>query len=457
MSDDSKTLDKVISLAKRRGFIYQGSEIYGGLANTYDLGPVGVELKNNIVALWWKEFVHKHQSMYGIDSSVLMRPEVWEASGHTASFADTLVDCKNCKLRIRADHLIEDATDIKVEGKTPAEQEEIINKEKILCPKCGKFDWTEVRKFNQLFKTEVGIISGDKNTAYLRGETAQGMFVNFKNILDSIHPKVPFGLAQVGKVFRNEITMGKFTFRVLEFDLAEFEYFIREEEWEKWFEFWKDEMNRFAKMLGIDEDHLRWRPHTKDELSHYSLRTEDLEYKYPWGFKEWFGIAYRTDYDLKNHMEKSGVDLSYTDPHTGEKFIPHVIEPTFGITRTLTTVLINSYWEDKAKDRVVLKLPYHLAPYKAAVFPLLSNKEELVTKAKQIYGLIYDDFTVAWDQRGNIGKRYYTQDEIGTPFCITVDFDTLTDDTVTVRDRDTASQERVSLDKLAEYIRTKVK
>lgn len=457
MSEDNKTLDKVISLAKRRGFIYQGSEIYGGLANTYDLGPVGVELKNNIVALWWKEFVHKHQSMFGIDSSVLMRPEVWEASGHTASFADTLVDCKNCKLRTRADHLIEDATDIKVEGKTPEEQDEIIKSEKILCPKCGKFDWTEVRKFNQLFKTEVGIISGDKNTAYLRGETAQGMFVNFKNILDSIHPKIPFGLAQVGKVFRNEITMGKFTFRVLEFDLAEFEYFIRKEEWEKWFEYWKEEMSRFAKLLGIDEDHLRWRPHTKDELSHYSLRTEDLEYKYPWGFKEWFGIAYRTDYDLKNHMEKSGVDLSYTDPHTGEKFIPHVIEPTFGITRTLTTVLLNSYWEDEARNRVVLKLPYHLAPYKAAVFPLLSNKEELVTKAKQVYGLIYDEFTVAWDQRGNIGKRYYTQDEIGTPLCITVDFDTLTDDTVTVRDRDTASQERVSLDKLADYIRTKVK
>jgi glycyl-tRNA synthetase len=455
--DESNTLEKIISLAKRRGFIYQGSEIYGGLANTYDLGPVGVELRNNIANLWWKEFVHKHQEIYGLDTSILMKPEVWEASGHTASFADTLVDCKSCNLRIRADHLIEDATKLTVEGKTVEEQQKIIEDEKIKCPKCGKFDWTEVRRFNQLFKTEVGIITGSKNEAYLRGETAQGMFVNFKNVLDSIHPKLPFGLAQLGKVFRNEITMGKFTFRVLEFDLAEFEFFTKKEEWEKWFEFWKEEITKFAHLLGIDDEHMRWRPHTKEELSHYSTRTEDLEYKYPWGFKEWFAVAYRTDYDLRNHSEKSGVDLRYTDSSNGDKFFPHVIEPTFGITRTLTTVLINSYWEDKEKDRVVMKFPYRLAPYKAAVFPLLSNKEELVAKAKEVYALIYDDFTVAFDQRGNIGKRYYSQDEIGTPLCITVDFETLDDQMVTVRDRDSALQERVAIDKLAEYIRNKIK
>lgn len=451
-------LDKVIALSKRRGFIFPGSEIYGGLANTYDLGPRGVELRNSIQNLWWKEFVSKRAEIYGLDTSILMSPKVWEASGHTKSFADTLVDCKSCHTRTRADHLIEDALpETKAEGKSLKELEELIKKNKIKCPTCGEFNWTPLRKFNQLFKTEVGIISGDKNEVYLRGETAQGMFVNFKNILDSIHPKLPFGLAQAGRVFRNEVTMGKFTFRVLEFDLAEFEFFIAEDEWEKWFEYWKEEMNRFAKLLGIEDSHLRWRPHTKEELSHYSKRTEDLEYKYPWGFKEWWGLAYRTDYDLKMHMEASGVDLRYTDPVSGNKFIPHVIEPTFGITRSLTTVLINSYFEDKDKHRVVMKFPYRLAPYKAAVFPLLANKENLVAKAQEVRAILYDKFNVDWDQRGNIGKRYYAQDEIGTPFCITVDFETLDDGEVTIRDRDTTRQDRVSIDKVESYIETKLK
>lgn len=457
MSED-KTLEKVISLAKRRGFIYPGSDIYGGLANTYDLGPRGMELKKNIIDLWWKEFIHKRPEIYGLDTSVLANPRVWEASGHTDSFADTLIDCKNCNLRTRADHLIEDKyPDEHVEGKSPEELQKIINDKKITCPKCGQFDWTETRKFNQLFETQVGIITGEKNTAYLRGETAQGMFYNFKNVVDSVHPDIPFGLGQIGKVFRNEITMGKFTFRVLEFDLAEFEYFIKESEWEQWFEFWKEEVTKFAHMLGVKDENLRWRPHTEDELSHYSKRTEDLEYKYPFGFKEWFAVAYRSDFDLKNHMEKSGTDLRYTDRKTGEKFIPHVIEPTFGITRSLTTVLINSYEEDEDKNRVVMKFPYKLAPYKAAVFPLLSNKEQLVSKAKEVFGLLQEHFVVDYDARGNIGKRYYSQDEIGTPFCITVDFDTIeTDDSVTVRDRDTALQERVHITKLVNYLQDKL-
>ncbi len=455
MADD-KLLDKVISLAKRRGFIYPGSDIYGGLANTYDLGPRGTELKRNLINLWWKEFVHKRPEIYGLDTAILMSPRVWEASGHTSSFADSLIDCKNCHFRTRADHLIEDKLDIKVEGKSLKELAKIIKDKAINCPKCGKNNWTEPRAFNQLFETEVGIITGEKNKVYLRGETAQGMFVDFKPFIDSIHPKLPFGLAQLGKVFRNEITMGKFTFRVLEFDLAEFEYFIEEKDWEKWFEFWKEEITRFAHLLGIPDTKLRWRSHTPDELSHYSKRTEDLEYEYPFGFKEWFALAYRTDFDLKNHMAKSGADLTYTDPQTGKKFIPHVIEPTFGITRSLTTLLLNAYHEDKEKNRVVLKLPYKLAPYQVAVFPLLANKEELVAKARQIHALLYDQFVVDWDDRGNIGKRYYSQDEIGTPFCVTVDFDSLEDNAVTVRNRDSALQERISIDSLIPYLETKL-
>ncbi len=448
-------LKKVVSLAKRRGFIFPGSEVYGGLANTYDLGPLGVELKRNITNLWWDEFVHNYPEIYGLDTSILMNPKVWEASGHTKSFADVQLDCKNCGLRTRADHLIEDALeDAKVEGKTPEELKEIIDENKIKCPQCASFDWTEPRAFNLLFKTEVGIIKGKKNTAYLRGETAQGMFISFKNVLDSMQPQLPFGLAQIGKSFRNEITLGKFTFRVLEFDLAEFEYFVRKEEWEKWFEFWKSKIEKFAYKLGIKKENLRWRPHTSNELSHYSKRTEDLEYKYPFGFKEWFAVAYRTDFDLKNHMEKSGTDLRYTDPQTGDKFIPHVVEPTFGITRSLTTVLINAYHEiDK---RTVLKLPPVLAPYKMAVFPLLSNKPELVKKAREVYNDLRTDYNVAWDDRGNIGKRYYSQDEIGTPWCITIDFDTLEDQAVTVRDRDTMKQDRIKIVKLKDYFQNKL-
>jgi len=459
-------MDKVIALSKRRGFVFQGSEIYGGLANTYDYGPLGVELLRNIKDLWWKTFVHSKENIYGLDSNILMNPKVWESSGHTASFNDVSLDCKNCNLRTRADHLIEDFfadkdEEIKVEGLSLDEVEKIINKEKIKCPSCKKFDWSKPRKFNLLFETHIGIVSGEKSSAYLRGEIAQGMFVNFKNVLDSISPKLPFGLAQSGAAFRNEITLGKFIFRTLQFNLSEFEYFFdpEKDKWEEIFESYKKEMWTWAcEIIGLDKDKLRWRKHTDEERSHYSLRTEDVEFKFPFGFKELYGLAYRTDFDLKNHMEKSGVDLRYTDPVDGKKFIPHVIEPTFGMDRTLMAVLVNSYVEEEknGKERVVLKINPQLAPYKVAVFPLLANKEELVNKSREIYNMLSSKFNCVLDQRGNIGKRYFSQDEIGTPWCVTVDFDSLDDNSVTVRDRNTTEQERVSVDKLSEYFQNKL-
>ncbi len=448
------TLEKIISLAKRRGFIFPGSEIYGGLANTYDFGPLGTELKRNLLNLWWNNFVTSRSDMFGLDTSVLMSPKVWEASGHTASFTNVMIDCLNCHYRTRADHLIEDNVEElgNVEGKPFAELDQIIADNKIKCPKCKEQNWTKVRNFNQLFETQIGIITEGKNTAYLRGELAQGMFVDFKQVLDSLHPKLPFGLAQSGKAFRNEITMGKFTFRTLEFDLAEFEYFVKPEDWEKHFEYWKDEMYQFALSLGLPAEKLRWRSHTKEELSHYSSRTEDLEYEFPWGHKEMFGLAYRTDFDLKNHIEKSGVDLRYTDPYTQEKFIPHVIEPTFGLSRLLTIILMNAYFEDTEKERVVLKLTKTLSPYKVAVFPLVGNKEDISNKAKEVYQDLKKKFSTVLDERGNIGKRYFTQDEIGTPFCVTVDYQTLEDNTVTIRSRDTATQERLNINDLPDFL-----
>jgi len=445
-------LQNVVALAKRRGFIWPSSEIYGGLANTYDLGPLGAQLLRNIEKLWWDTFITRRSEIYGLDTSVIMSPKVWESSGHTQEFNDALIECKSCHSRTRADHLIENKLDKNVEGLSNQDLEKIIQENKIKCPNCGKFDWTSIRNFNLLFETQIGIIPGQKNTAYLRGETAQGMFVDFKNFLDSFSPKLPFGLAQSGKAFRNEITKGKFTFRTLEFHLAEFEYYVHPDEWEKQFEYWKEQTEKFALTLGLSKDKLRWRPQTKKELAHYSLRTEDLEYEFPFGFKELFAIAYRTDYDLKNHMEKSGVDLRYTDPHSGERFIPHVIEPTFGISRSLTAVLLNAFHQDQ--DRLILKLDPKIAPYQVAVFPLLKNKPKLVDQAKKIFdNLLQQNFRVAWDERGNIGKRYLSQDEIGTPFCVTVDFDTLEDNSVTIRHRDTTKQDRVSIDKITKYLK----
>jgi glycyl-tRNA synthetase len=454
MMTESNLLDQVIALAKRRGFIYPGSDIYGGLANTYDFGPHGTSLRRNLINHWWKTFVTDRSDMYGLETSILMSPKVWEASGHTASFTNVMIDCLDCNYRTRADHLIEDALpDLGiVEGKPLTELDQIITDNHIKCPKCGSSHWTPVREFNQLFETQVGIITQGKSTVYMRGELAQGMFVNFKQVLDSIHPKLPFGLAQQGKVFRNEITMGKFTFRTLEFDLAEFEYFVKPENWEQSFEYWKKEMYNFATSLGLDEDKLSWRSHTSAELSHYSSRTEDLEYQFPWGSKEMFGLAYRTDFDLKNHAEKSGVDMRYTDPHTQDKFIPHVIEPTFGLSRLMTIILMNSYHHDADKGRTVLRLPHFLAPYQVAIFPLVANKEPIMAQSQAVYDMLHTKMSTCLDTRGNIGKRYFAHDEIGTPKCVTVDYQTLEDQTVTVRDRDTSEQTRISLDKLALYL-----
>jgi len=449
-------LDKIISLCKRRGFVYPGSELYGGLANTYDYGPLGVLLKKRISDAWWKFFVDDRIDMFALDTSNLMSPKVWEASGHTQNFTNILIDCRNCHYRTRTDHLIEDSLPElgNVEGYPLEKLDQIISQHQITCPKCKSSDWTASRHFNQLFETQIGIITSGKNTAYLRGELAQGMFVNFKNVLDTQHPKLPFGLAQVGKAYRNEITMGKFTFRTLEFDLAEFEYFIRPQDWESSFEYWKTQMWEFAMFLGLDSGRLRWRSHTRAELSHYSTRTEDLEFEFPWGYKEMWGIAYRTDFDLKNHMQKSGIDLAYTDPETSQKFIPHVIEPTFGISRLFTILLFNAY--SQVGDRLVLKLAPGLAPYLVAVFPLVKNKPDLVTKAQTLFKSLKRSYPTIWDDRGNIGKRYYSQDEIGTPWCVTVDYQTLEDDSVTVRDRDTSTQTRVSIAQLDNYFKQKL-
>ncbi len=459
--------EKIVALSKRRGFVYPGSEIYGGLANTYDYGPMGVELMRNIKNAWWEHFVHERDDMLGLDTCILMSPKVWEASGHTASFADVLIDCKNCQNRMRADHLIEDYfqdvrnEEIKVDGKTPEELDVVIAENNIPCPKCKKHMWTKTRSFNQLFETKIGIVEDAKALVYLRGEIAQGMFVNFKNVLDSQSPKLPFGLAQTGAAFRNEITMGKLINRMLQFNLSEFEYFFDPEtqKWEEVYAYWRKEMwNWTTNILGLKEENLRWREHTDDERSHYSTRTEDIEYNFPWGFKELYGLAYRTDFDLRNHTEKSGTDLSYRDPHTNKKFIPHVVEPTFGMDRSLLTVLMDGYREEEkdGKSRVYLAISPRIAPYKACISPLLGNKPELVDKAREVFKDLKKKFNVTWDDRGNIGKRYAAQDEIGTPFCITVDFDTLEDEAVTVRDRDSATQERIKISELEQFIAAKV-
>jgi len=433
MAAEQDLMEKVVALCKRRGFVYPGSEIYGGLANSWDYGPLGTALKNNIRDWWWKRFVQSRDDMVGLDAAIIMNPKVWEASGHVAGFSDPLVECKNCHQRFRADQIDQDAP----------------------CPSCGKKGtFTEPKQFNLLFQTSIGSVEGDKSRVYLRGEIAQAMFVNFKNVLNTTRSRVPFGIASVGKAFRNEITPGNFIFRTLEFDLMEFEYFIRAADWEKTFEYWLGEQKAWLAELGFDAGHLRVREHEKEELSHYSKRTADIEYQTPFGWKELFGLAYRTDYDLRNHMEKSGVDLQYTDPDTNEKFIPHVVEPTFGLTRLLLMVLLESYTEEGEGDerRIVLKLKPALAPFKAAVFPLLKNKADLVGKARGIYDTLRRDYSVAWDDRGNIGKRYLAQDEIGTPVCITVDFQTLEDDTVTVRDRDTKQQERIAIADLPRHL-----
>lgn len=424
-------MKKIVSLAKRRGFIYQGSEIYGGLAGTWDYGPLGVALKENIKRLWWKMFVDDRDDMYAVDAAILMNAKVWEASGHTgAGFTDSLVECKKCKRRFRADHISTDSP----------------------CPECGGV-LGDSKDFNLMFETHIG--AQKDLTSYLRPETAQGIFVNFKNVVDSLHPKIPFGIAQIGKAFRNEIAPREFIFRTREFEMMEIEYFIKESEWEKYFEEWRTEIWRWIEVLGLSKENIKEYDVPEKDLAHYSKRTIDFEYNYPGkGFDELLGFAYRTDFDLTNHSKHSGADLSYTDTD-GNKFIPHVLEPSFGLERTVFAVLSESYHEDElgGEKRVYLKLPSHLAPIKVAVFPLLRNKPDLVKKAREVFEMVRKDILqTMWDDNGNIGKRYRRQDEIGTPFCITIDFDTLEDNTVTIRDRDSGKQERVAIDKVVEHL-----
>jgi len=448
-------MDDIISLAKRRGFFYPSSEIYGGLANTWDFGHYGTLLKNNLRDLWWSFFVTSRRNMVGVEASIFLNPKVWEASGHVAGFTDAMLDCKNCKFRTRADLLIEDKVPgTKVEGLPVEKLTEIIRKNKLKCPRCGSTDLTDVRRFNLLFETSIGIVEEAKSKAYLRGEIAQGIFLNYKTVLDTMRVQIPFGIAQVGKAFRNEITMGQAVFRTLEFDLMEFEYFIREPEWEKTFSYWQEELKKFAQMLGIDEKRLRWREHEEHERSHYSKRTTDLEYEFPFGWKEMWAVAYRTDFDLSNHMKHSGTDLKYRDPVTGDMFVPHVIEPTFGLSRLMLVIMHNAYSEQEidGKKRVYLALDPKIAPIKAAIFPLQKD-EKLQKIAINLYNDLRHEFVVEYDNAGNIGKMYRRQDEIGTPFCITIDYQTVEDQTVTVRARDSMKQERRKLDAVSTYIR----
>jgi len=420
-------MEKIISLCKRRGFIFPGSEIYGGLANSFDYGPLGVELKNNIKNLWWKRFVHQRDDMVGIDAALIMNPKVWEASGHLKNFEDALVECKKCHNRFKKDSL----------GK---------NK----CPDCGG-ELMEARQFNLMLKTFLGPIEDDASKVYFRPETAQAMFVDFKNVLDTTRRKIPFGIAQIGKAFRNEITPGNFIFRTREFEQMEIEYFIKEEDWKKTFELWRKEMwSWMTDELGLKEKNIHELDVPDGERAHYSKKTIDFEYDYPFGREELYGLAYRTDFDLKNHFKEP----PYEDTESGEKMYPHVIEPTLGVDRSVLAVLCDSYEEEL--ERIVLKLKPNLAPYKVAVFPLLKNKPELVKKAQEVYYNLKKEFAVVFDDRGNIGKRYYSQDEIGTPFCATIDFETLENEDVTIRDRNTMEQERVKIKDLVPFLNDKL-
>ncbi len=457
MEKDTR-MEKIVSLAKRRGFVFQGSEIYGGLAGTWDYGPLGVALKKNIENLWWRFFVDGRDDMYGVDSAILMNSGVWEASGHVGGFHDPLVTDVKTKKRYRADHLLEDVG-VDPSGMSLEEMAALIKEKGIKSPEGNEL--SDPQQFNMMFKTSVGSVDGSDATVYLRPETAQGMFVNFKNIIDSFHPKLPFGIAQIGKTFRNEIAPRDFIFRVREFEIMEFEYFIKEESWEEQFEYWIGQYRAWFSALGFDSDDVRELEIPDGERAHYSKRTVDFHFKFPHKFDEVGGIAYRTDFDLKSHIDHSGADLSYLDPVTNERFVPHVIEPTFGLGRTLLAVLSKAYTEDElgGELRTYLKLPKHLAPVRAAIFPLLKNKPELVEKAKEVRAMLRTTFpNIAWDDNGNIGKRYRRQDEIGTPFCITIDFETLGEtpelkDTVTVRDRDTGEQKRVAIADLADALR----
>jgi len=420
-------LQKITALCKRRGIIYPNSEIYGGIAGFYDYGPVGVEMKNNLKRYWWKYMVDKRENVVGIDGTIITHPKVWEASGHLSGFSDVVVECKKCHQRFRPEDI----------------------KEK--CPNCGGTEFTDSRKYNLLFKTEVGVLEGEKMDAYLRGEACQDIYLDFKNVVDSTRQQIPFGIAQIGKAFRNEVTPNRFIFRTREFEQWDMQFFVHPTEMDKWFEYWKEERMKFYKGLYRKHDNLRFYEHPKDKLIFYAKKAFDIEYMAPWGWAENEGIHWRGDYDLTQHGKFSGKELSYTDPKANEKYIPHIVETSGGVDRTFLFLLLDSYEEEKLENgdtRVVLKINKDIAAYKAAVFPLVSNKEEIISKARDIFNLLSENNKVVWDDRGNIGKRYRYQDEIGTPYCITIDYETLENNTVTVRDRDSMKQERVKIEDL---------
>lgn len=455
------TMDKIVNLCKGRGFIFPGSEIYGGLANAWDYGPLGVQMKNNIKAAWWKKFVQENPYNVGLDCSILMNPTVWQASGHLGGFSDPLMDCKNCKARHRADNLIEEYMKKKgieenIAGWSNEQLENYIKEKSIVCPICGKSDFTPIRKFNLMFKTFQGVTEDSSSTIYLRPETAQGIFVNFKNVQRSTRKRVPFGIGQIGKSFRNEITPGNFIFRVREFEQMELEFFCQPGTDLEWFNYWKNFCHNWLLEIGIKDENLKLRDHDQEELCFYSKATTDFEFKFPFGWGELWGVADRTDYDLSQHAKFSGKDLTYQDPVTNEKYIPYVIEPSLGVERLMLAYLCNAYDEEQLENgesRVVMHFHPAIAPYKVAILPLQKNLSE---KAREIYAQLSKNFMVDYDEAGSIGKRYRREDEIGTPLCVTVDFDTLENDTVTVRDRDTMQQIRLHIDELKDYISKKI-
>ncbi len=447
-------MEKLTSLCRRRGFIYPGSDIYGGMANSWDYGPLGVQLKMNVKDLWWKMFVTSRDDMVGMDAAIIMNPKVWEASGHTTNFSDPLVECKSCHHRYRADHLLESSS-----LEPEYDKADVSNISQVKCPKCGG-DLTDIRNFNLMFETQIGAVEGEGSTAYLRPETAAGMFVNFKHVVETSRKKIPFGMGQIGKAFRNEITTGNFIFRLREFEQMEVEYFVKENEWEDVFESWRKTMHNFAESLGLDKEKLKENDIPASDLAHYSKRTIDFEYEYPFGQKELWGLAYRTDHDLKQHMEVSGQDLTYHDQQSGERFLPHVVEPSLGVDRSILVALLSAYTEEEvgtANDgekatRVVMKFPSAIAPVQVAVLPL-SKKEELAKPARELAQTLRENFRVEYDETQSIGKRYRRQDEIGTPLCVTFDFESIEDNAVTVRDRDTMEQKRIKIPELESYIK----
>ena len=458
---EKNSLEKVVALSKSRGIIFPGSEIYGGLANTWDYGPLGVEIKNNIKRAWWKKFIQESPYNVGVDAAILMNPTTWVASGHVGGFSDPLMDCKECKARFRADKLIEDymkkADDVQiVDGWTNDEMEAYVTEKNVKCPECGAHNFTSIRKFNLMFKTFQGVTEDSQSELYLRPETAQGIFVNFKNVQRSMRKKIPFGIGQIGKSFRNEITPGNFTFRTREFEQMELEFFCKPGEDMEWFYYWKEYCMNWLLSLGVTKEKLRFRDHEQAELSHYSKGTSDIEYLFHFGWGELWGIANRTDYDLKQHINTSGEDLYYQDPVTNEKYIPYCVEPSLGADRVMLAILVDAFNEETLEDgtdRVVLKLHPALSPFKAAVFPLTKKLNE---QATELYQMLNKHFNIDYDDGGSIGKRYRRHDEIGTPYCITFDFDSLEDNAVTVRDRDTMQQERIKIDELIPFINEKI-